>query len=77
MTAASYRNGKLKLKGTGFAEDARVALNGREVLLPLTYRAEKGVLRVKASADVLKISAGATNVVTVRVAGRTSRSFAF
>ncbi|HQR38209.1 MAG TPA: S8 family serine peptidase, partial [Blastocatellia bacterium] len=77
VTSASYRNGKLKLKGTGFAADARVTVNGRDVLVPVTYRADKGVLKVKAAADVLKVSTAAANVVVVTVGGRASRVFGF
>jgi hypothetical protein len=75
ITAASYRNGKLKIKGTGLGADATIVINGRTVLAPVTYRADKSVLRVKAAGDVLDVRAG-LNVVTVTVAGRSSRAFA-
>jgi hypothetical protein len=76
ISAASYKNGKLKIKGTDLAQGTTIAVNGRTVLAPVTYRADKGVLRVTADAVTLGLRSG-LNVVTVETAGRTSRAFAF
>jgi hypothetical protein len=75
VATASYRNGKLKLKGEGFAAESTIEVNGRTVAAPAKFVAAKGVLRVKAAADALALRPG-LNVVTVTTAGRASRAFA-
>ena len=76
VATASYKNGKLKLKGTGFAAGSTIEVNGRAVAAPTKFVAAKGVLRVKATADALNLRPG-LNVLTVATSGRASRSFAF
>jgi hypothetical protein len=76
LLSASYRNGKLKLKGANLAADATITVNGRAVLATAAFRADRGVLRVKADAATLGLRDG-LNVVTVAAGGHTSRAFAF
>lgn len=71
----TYKNGKLKIKGTGLAADTLIAVNGRPVAATATFRADKGTLKVKADPTTLNLRSG-LNVLTVTTAGRTSRTFA-
>lgn len=76
VVSASWKNGKLKVKATGIDASTVIAVNGRTVLVPARFVANKGVLKVKGNAELLNLRSG-LNVVTVTSAARTSRAFAF
>lgn len=75
ITAATYKSGRLKIKGANFSTNATIAINGRTVTAPVVFKPGKNVFRVSAGADVINVKPG-LNVVTVTVDGRTSRAFA-
>jgi hypothetical protein len=76
IASVVYKKGKLKIKGVGFDARAGVEINGRPVSLPFAYRADKGLLKVKATAAVLGLRTPASNRVVVVQGGRASRPFA-
>ena len=78
MRKALYKNGALKLTGTGFAAGSSIAINGQTVSLPISFNARKGRLRVTGSASALGIVPGQNaNSVVVTTAGRPSQPFVF
>jgi hypothetical protein len=77
VTAATYANGKLKVRGTRLGPDVTVEINGRPVLLPVVYRADKGVVRVRGAAFDLNIRQPGVNTIVLRTNGRASLPFAF
>lgn len=77
ITQASYKNGKLKLKGSNLSAQTTIEINGVGLDLPKTYRADKNLLRVKGDATALHLRPGAVNVIVLKDADRSSRPFGY
>jgi hypothetical protein len=75
VALASYRGGKLKLKGAGFAAGSTVEINGRPAAVPVKYSAAKATLKLKGDEAALGLRPG-LNLLTVTTAGRVSRAYA-